>query len=140
MTCDPNDDGSVGTQRGYNPRVTRVGRILRQLSLDEVPQFFNVLLGDMSLVGPRPYVPNMLVEDQVFCEVVENYGYRFRLKPGITGLAQASGLRSFALRSMDNARRSVEMDIDYISRWSLGLDLRIMVKTLLAAMSGPDVF
>lgn len=140
MTVDPNDDGSVGTQRGYNPRVTRVGRILRQLSLDEVPQLLNVLLGDMSLVGPRPYVPNMLVENQVFCEVVENYGYRFRLKPGITGLAQANGLRSFALRSMDNARRSVDLDIEYISRWSLGLDLRIMVKTLVAAMSGPDVF
>ncbi len=140
MTCDPNDDGSVGTQLGYNPRVTRVGRILRQLSLDEVPQLLNVLLGDMSLVGPRPYVPNMLVEGQVFCDAVENYGYRFRLKPGITGLAQANGLRSFALRSMDNARRSVEMDIEYISRWSLGLDLRIMVKTLVAAMSGPDVF
>jgi putative colanic acid biosynthesis UDP-glucose lipid carrier transferase len=140
MTVDPRDDGSVGTKGRNDPRITRVGGLLRRLSLDEVPQLINVILGDMSLVGPRPYVPNMLVGSERFRTAVRNYAFRYRLKPGITGLAQASGLRSAALRSLANAERSVELDLQYISRWSIWLDFRIMVQTLLVAMTGPDVF
>ena len=140
MTVDPTDDGSVGTLRRDDPRITRVGRVLRSLSIDELPQLFNVLTGDMSIVGPRPYVPNMLVGSEPFRGAVRNFAFRYRMKPGITGLAQASGLRSNALRSKDNARLSIEMDVRYIMNWSLWLDLRIMVRTVLMAMHGPDVF
>ncbi len=140
MTVDPTDDGSLGTMSPDNPRITRVGRVLRRLSIDELPQLINVLRGDMSIVGPRPYVPNMLVGTETFREAVRNCAFRYRLKPGITGLAQASGMRSNALRSMSNAERSVEMDLKYIMNWSIWLDLKIMLRTLLVAMSGPEVF
>ncbi len=140
MTVDPTDDGARGTNSRHNPRITRVGGVLRSLSLDELPQLINVLLGDMSIVGPRPYVRNMLVEDETFETVARSFAARHRMKPGITGLAQASGLRSNALRSRGNAVRSVQLDMDYIANWSLWLDLRIMVRTVTVAMKGPDVF
>ncbi len=100
----------------------------------------NVLRGEMSIVGPRPYVRNMLVEGQTFDTAVQSFVARHRMKPGITGLAQASGFRSNALRSRRNAELSVELDLDYIARWSLWLDLWIMVRTLTHGMSGPEVF
>ena len=140
MTVDPSDDGSVGTQFRDDPRITRVGRFLRRLSLDELPQILNVLRGDMSVVGPRPYVENMLVGTETFRSSVNNYAFRYRLKPGITGLAQASGMRSNALRSIGNARRSIELDLEYIGNWSIWLDFKIMLRTVLVAMSGPEVF
>jgi putative colanic acid biosynthesis UDP-glucose lipid carrier transferase len=140
MLLDPSDDGSTGVEQRDDPRITRVGRLLRTLSVDELPQLFNVLRGEMSIVGPRPYVPNMLIGSERFHCAVRNFAFRYRMKPGITGLAQANGLRSSALRSKENARRSVEMDIHYIMNWSLWLDLRIMAQTLLLAMTGPEVF
>ncbi len=140
MTVDPTDDGSVGTTVRDDPRITRVGRILRRLSIDELPQLFNVLRGEMSMVGPRPYVPNMLVGNDTFRRVVHNYAFRYRLKPGITGLAQVSGLRSHALRSLANAQRSIDLDLHYIANWSLWLDFKIMVRTVLVAMTGREVF
>jgi putative colanic acid biosynthesis UDP-glucose lipid carrier transferase len=140
MTVDPTDDGSAGTMSRDNPRITRVGGILRRLSIDEIPQLINVLRGDMSIVGPRPYVPNMLIGSAQFRDAVRNCAYRYRLKPGITGLAQSSGLRSNALRSMSNAERSVEMDLKYIMNWSIWLDFQIMLRTVLVAMSGEEVF
>jgi putative colanic acid biosynthesis UDP-glucose lipid carrier transferase len=140
MTVDPTDDGSTGTMSRDNPRITRVGGILRRLSIDEIPQLINVLQGDMSIVGPRPYVPNMLIGSAQFRDAVRNCAYRYRLKPGITGLAQSSGMRSNALRSMRNAERSVEMDLKYIMNWSIWLDFQIMLRTVLVAMSGDDVF
>ncbi len=140
MLIDPTDDGSVGLNDRNDPRITRVGRLLRRLSIDEVPQLINVLRGEMSIVGPRPYVPNMLVGNETFRHAVRNYAFRYRLKPGITGLAQASGLRSNALRSIVNARRSVELDLHYTTHWSIWLDIRIMVKTLFVAMIGREVF
>lgn len=140
MTVDLTDDGSSGTMTRDNPRITRVGRILRRLSIDELPQLINVLQGNMSIVGPRPYVPNMLIGSEQFRDAVRNCAYRYRLKPGITGLAQASGMRSNALRSMSNAEISVEMDMKYIMTWSIWLDFQIMLRTVLVAMSGPEVF
>jgi putative colanic acid biosynthesis UDP-glucose lipid carrier transferase len=140
MTVDPTDDGSVGTNSRHNPRITRVGGVLRSLSLDELPQLLNVLFGDMSIVGPRPYVRNMRVEDQTFQTIARSFAARHRIKPGITGLAQASGLRSNALRSKENAEMSVQLDMEYIAKWSLWLDLQIMVRTITCAMRGPEVF
>jgi putative colanic acid biosynthesis UDP-glucose lipid carrier transferase len=140
MTVDPTDDGAKGTTSRLDTRITRVGGVLRSLSLDELPQLLNVLIGDMSIVGPRPYVRNMLVEGQTFDRAVQGFAARHRIRPGITGLAQASGFRSNALRNRKNAARSVQLDMDYIANWSLWLDLRIMVRTVTRGMSGPEVF
>ncbi|EHL96038.1 exopolysaccharide biosynthesis polyprenyl glycosylphosphotransferase [Acetobacteraceae bacterium AT-5844] len=140
MTVDPNDDGSVGTNSRHNPRITRVGGILRKLSIDEIPQLLNVLKGDMSVVGPRPYVANMLVGQERFSDMVRRYAVRHRIKPGLTGYAQANGMRSNALRDPENARKSIEMDLYYITHWSLWLDIRIMVRTLFVGLAGRNVF
>ncbi|MDB5368658.1 MAG: putative sugar transferase [Roseomonas sp.] len=140
MTVDPADDGSVGTNSRHNPRITRIGGILRRLSIDEIPQLLNVLRGDMSIVGPRPYVANMLVGQERFSEMVRRYAVRHRIKPGLTGYAQANGMRSNALRSADNARKSIEMDLYYITHWSIWLDLRIMLRTIVVGLTGRNVF
>ncbi|WP_235035433.1 exopolysaccharide biosynthesis polyprenyl glycosylphosphotransferase [Roseomonas sp. 18066] len=140
MLTDLSDDGSVGTQSRADPRITRVGGILRRLSIDELPQLLNVLRGEMSIVGPRPYVANMLVGEERFSEMVRQYAARHRIKPGLTGWAQANGMRSYALRSPENARKSIEMDLYYITHWSLWLDIRIMVRTVVVGLAGKNVF
>jgi putative colanic acid biosynthesis UDP-glucose lipid carrier transferase len=134
------EDARVGTRGRDDPRITRVGRFLRRTSIDELPQLLNVLRGEMSIVGPRPYVPRMLVGNALFDEAVREYTSRHRIKPGITGYAQAHGYRGGALRNMEQARRSVAMDLYYISNWSLWFDIKIMARTLLVGMSGRDVF
>ena len=92
MTVDVTDDGSQGTKRD-NQRITRIGRFLRRSSIDELPQLINVLRGEMSIVGPRPHVANMLVGEGVYSEIVLQYAARHRIKPGITGWAQINGMR-----------------------------------------------
>jgi polysaccharide biosynthesis protein PslA len=138
MTVDPNDDGSLGTTKD-NPRITKVGAFLRGTSLDELPQLFNVLRGEMSVVGPRPHVPNMFVEERSYAETVRAYAARHRIKPGITGWAQINGMRG-GIDSVAKASRGVELDLHYIKAWSLRFDLTIMLRTLLRHMSGPSVF
>ncbi|MBU8540737.1 exopolysaccharide biosynthesis polyprenyl glycosylphosphotransferase [Roseomonas tokyonensis] len=140
MHIDPQDDATRGTMGRRDPRITRVGAILRRTSLDELPQLLNVLRGEMSVVGPRPYVADMLVGNERFSGLVRRYAERHRVKPGITGHAQALGLRSFALRSPDNARRSIDLDLHYIHNWSILLDIQIMLRTVLIGMTGRNVF
>lgn len=139
MTVDPSDDGSVGTRGRGDPRITRVGKILRNLSIDELPQLLNVLTGDMSVVGPRPYVPNMLVGETLFNDSVRQFAARHRIKPGITGWAQANGLRGEAVRTIQGARRSVELDIYYITHWTLWFDIKIMIRTVMV-LAGRNVY
>ncbi|MBI0539068.1 exopolysaccharide biosynthesis polyprenyl glycosylphosphotransferase [Roseomonas sp. KE2513] len=139
MTLDPNDDGSLGTGSVVDQRITRVGAILRKYSLDELPQLINVLRGEMSIVGPRPYVSNMLVGEERFSELVRSYAVRHRIKPGLTGWAQANKLRSMALRDPQNARRSIEMDLWYITNWSFWLDVKIILRTISTGLSGRNV-
>jgi polysaccharide biosynthesis protein PslA len=110
-------------------RVTRVGKWLRALSLDELPQLFNVLRGNMSLVGPRPHPPNTKAEDKLFTEVVAKYAFRHRVKPGITGWAQVNGWRG-ETRTMVQIENRVACDLAYIENWSLWFDLRIMMLTV----------
>jgi exopolysaccharide biosynthesis polyprenyl glycosylphosphotransferase len=117
-----------------DPRVTRLGAFLRRTSLDELPQLFNVLRGEMSLVGPRPHAPGTSADGRVFEEVVPFYAGRHRVKPGITGLAQVRGLRGETRTEADVLAR-VEADYEYIARWSLGLDLLILLRTALAVLS-----
>jgi putative colanic acid biosynthesis UDP-glucose lipid carrier transferase len=113
-------------------RVTRIGRLLRRTSFDELPQLFNVLKGDMSLVGPRPHLP---VHDERFGEMMETYAHRHQVKPGLTGLAQVKGFRG-ETRSQSCIEGRVHADLDYIRNWSLGLDLKILVRTIWAVLTG----
>jgi Undecaprenyl-phosphate glucose phosphotransferase len=122
-----------------DPRVTPVGRILRRLSIDELPQLLNVLKGDMSMVGPRPHATHMRVGDLFYQEAVKGYAGRHRVKPGITGLAQVRGLRG-EIRTLDRARRRVELDQQYINQWSVWLDLWILVLTVRAVFLDADAY
>ena len=109
-----------------DPRITRIGRFLRRSSLDELPQFFNVLEGKMSVVGPRPHpVP---LNDQ-FAVVMEEYFARHNVKPGITGWAQINGFRG-ETTTPESMRMRVRYDLYYIENWSVWFDLRIMVLTV----------
>lgn len=110
-------------------RVTPIGRFLRRLNLDELPQLINVIKGDMSLVGPRPHVPGMLAAGIPYEQLVPNYFDRHRVKPGITGLAQARGLRGSTV-DPELAKARIELDLTYIKEWSFWLDWRIMIETL----------
>jgi Undecaprenyl-phosphate glucose phosphotransferase len=112
-----------------DPRVTRVGQILRKWSLDELPQLINVLLGDMSVVGPRPHPLMCSVAGRLFGEVVEEYAARHRVKPGITGWAQVHGWYG-AADTDEKIRQRVTHDLYYIDNWSIFLDLRILLMTL----------
>ncbi len=120
--------GAARTTKG-DPRVTPVGRLIRKLSIDELPQLWNVLRGEMSIVGPRPHATHMKVGDHYYFDAVRGYAARHRVKPGITGLAQVRGLRG-EIQTIDRAKRRVELDRYYIDNWSLMLDLRIMVETV----------
>jgi Undecaprenyl-phosphate glucose phosphotransferase len=121
------DDGEVVRQaEKHDPRITRVGRFLRRWNIDELPQLANVLLGEMSLVGPRPHA---LAHDHEFERRIARYARRHNVKPGITGLAQVNGLRGET--STDAKMRSrVEMDLAYIDGWSMWLDVKIIVQTV----------
>jgi len=110
-------------------RITPVGRFLRRTSLDELPQLINVVIGDMSLVGPRPHVPGMQAASTLYENLVPYYFQRHTIKPGITGLAQVSGCRG-STASADLAISRVDYDLDYIEHWSLWLDIKIICWTI----------
>jgi lipopolysaccharide/colanic/teichoic acid biosynthesis glycosyltransferase len=112
-----------------DPRITPIGRFLRRTSLDELPQLFNVLKGDMSLVGPRPHVPGMLACSVLYEDLVPYYFQRHAVRPGITGLAQVSGCRGATAESKPAMDR-IDYDLQYMETWSLWLDARILVKTV----------
>ncbi|CAM5602540.1 sugar transferase [Sphingobium scionense] len=119
--------GATSTQRDDN-RITRVGRFIRSTSIDELPQLINVLLGEMSLVGPRPHALGSTAEDQLFWQVDRQYWHRHALKPGITGLAQIRGFRGATETRRDILNR-VEADLEYLHGWSLMRDIGILVGT-----------
>jgi polysaccharide biosynthesis protein PslA len=112
-----------------DPRVTRIGKWLRALSLDELPQLLNVMKGNMSLVGPRPHPPNTKAADKLFTDVVANYAFRHRVKPGITGWAQVNGWRG-ETKTVEQIENRVACDLVYIENWSVWFDLRIMMLTV----------
>jgi lipopolysaccharide/colanic/teichoic acid biosynthesis glycosyltransferase len=113
-----------------DPRVTRVGTFLRRTSLDELPQLFNVLRGDMSIVGPRPHAPNTCAGGKRFELVTWRYPARHCVRPGITGLAQVRGWRG-ETETEEKLLRRVDADLEYIEHWSLWLDVVILVRTVL---------
>ena len=124
MTPNPFSD-TVQAQRN-DPRVTRIGSFLRRFSLDEMPQFLNVLMGEMSIVGPRPHPVPM---NQMFKQLIEKYNTRHKIKPGITGLAQIMGYRGEIERPFQ-IRSRVRLDYFYIQNWSFWLDLTIVFNTV----------
>jgi len=129
MYVDAEDrSGARRTVEG-DPRVTRIGRILRAMSLDELPQILNVFKGEMSLVGPRPHAVAMKVGDSLYCDAVGEYAQRHRVKPGITGWAQVHGLRG-EIGDLLQARERVAYDLEYIDNWSIWLDFKILLMTV----------
>jgi len=115
-------------------RVTRLGAFMRKSSIDELPQFFNVMKGDMSIVGPRPHMKTLSIEYQ---KEIDNYLERHAVKPGITGLAQISGYRGEVIKKADIKNR-VRMDVFYIENWSFFLDLKIIIQTVLNVFKGEE--
>jgi polysaccharide biosynthesis protein PslA len=138
LRWNPEDDGTHGVLAD-DARITRVGRVLRLLCLDELPQLINVLRGEMSMVGPRPHVANMQVAGRPLAELVPGYGARLRMKPGITGWAQVNGL-SGTMLDAGMARAVIAHDLAYLSEWSIWLDLRILARTLVISIFGRNAF
>ena len=128
--------GTLTQARQGDPRITPIGRLLRKSSLDELPQFINVLLGQMSVVGPRPHA---LEHDDYYMRLVDGYMYRYRIKPGITGLAQVNGCRGETARIELMAKR-VSLDLFYIQNWSFWLDLKIVWMTVFKGFSGRNAY
>ncbi len=125
---DQNESGGVLFKIRRDPRVTRVGRVLRRLSIDELPQLWNVLTGEMSLVGPRPPLPS---EVELYAEDARR---RLLVKPGLTGLWQVSG------RSDLSWEESVRLDLYYVENWSIVMDLMIIVRTVGAVVAGRGAY
>ena len=120
-------NGTVTQATQYDPRITPLGRLLRRTSLDELPQFINVLQGRMSIVGPRPHA---LAHNEQYKQVIHTYMQRHRVKPGITGWAQVNGWRG-ETDTLEKMQKRVECDLYYINNWSLGFDLKIIMLTFL---------
>ena len=121
------DDGEVVTQATReDPRITRFGALIRRTSLDELPQFINVLQGRMSIVGPRPHA---VAHNEEYRRLIKAYMVRHKVKPGITGWAQVNGLRG-ETESIEKMQARVEYDLEYLRNWSLVFDLQIIAKTV----------
>jgi Undecaprenyl-phosphate glucose phosphotransferase len=139
MYADAEDLMAMTQTSRRDPRVTRVGKWLRKLSLDELPQLFNVLSGDMSLVGPRPHAPHTRAGGQLLKDAMAEYVIRHQVRPGITGWAQVNGARG-ELVTMDDLHRRVTYDLEYIQKWSLWFDLRIISMTVMKEVFSKHAF
>ncbi|WP_100613709.1 undecaprenyl-phosphate glucose phosphotransferase [Confluentibacter citreus] len=128
----PNNDAHLSQAKKGDQRITKIGKFIRKTSIDELPQFFNVLFGEMSVVGPRPH---MVIHTNMYALKVDKFMVRHFVKPGITGLAQISGFRGEIEADKDIIGR-VKYDIFYIENWSLLLDLKIIIQTLVNALKG----
>lgn len=130
------NEGEVRQAQVSDARVTAFGAFLRRTSLDELPQFINVLQGSMSIVGPRPHA---VVHNEEYRKLINGYMLRHKVKPGITGLAQVNGWRG-ETDTLDKMQKRIEYDLDYIKNWSLLLDLKIIFLTLFKGFSGKNVY
>jgi len=117
-----------------DPRVTSVGRVLRATKINELPQLINVLVGDMSLVGPRPHVPGMLAGGLLYEQLTPYYFQRHHMRPGITGFAQVAGYRGDTSVPLSAIER-LDHDLQYIEKWPLWLDFSIIIRTLIRELT-----
>jgi lipopolysaccharide/colanic/teichoic acid biosynthesis glycosyltransferase len=122
-----------------DPRVTRVGRFIRKSSIDELPQLFNVLKGDLSLVGPRPHAVHAHTANRLWDEVVDGYFARHRVRPGVTGWAQVNGWRG-EVDDEEKIRQRVNHDLYYIENWSLLFDIQIMLMTPISLLKTENAY
>jgi Undecaprenyl-phosphate glucose phosphotransferase len=139
MRQDQQDDMAGQLTQRNDPRITRIGAFLRRTSLDELPQFLNVLRGEMSIVGPRPHAISAKAGGVLYHDAVSHYAARHRVKPGITGWAQINGWRG-TTDTVDQIEKRVEHDLYYIEHWSLWLDLKIIVLTVFKGFSGQNAY
>jgi len=140
MYVDQSDQGAAKLVTQDDPRVTRVGRFIRKTSIDELPQLLNVvLLGNLSLVGPRPHALQAKAADRFYDQVVDGYFARHRVKPGITGWAQIHGWRG-ETDTQEKIQKRVEHDLHYIENWSLLLDFLILLRTPLSLLNAKNAY
>jgi Undecaprenyl-phosphate glucose phosphotransferase len=140
MYVDRCDTAAAVQATRADPRVTRIGAILRKTSMDELPQLFNVVLkGDLSLVGPRPHAVDAKPENRLYDEAVDGYFARHRVKPGITGWAQVNGWRG-EIDTHEKIQRRIEHDLYYIENWSVLFDLYILARTPIAVFNTENVY
>lgn len=132
-------DGVCAQAIRNDPRVTRAGVWLRRLSIDELPQLFNVLRGEMSLVGPRPHAPGTCAGGRPFEQVATRYAARHQVRPGITGLAQIRGWRG-ETETEEKLRYRIDSDMEYIQSWSLWLDVGILLRTIPAVLRATNAY
>jgi putative colanic acid biosynthesis UDP-glucose lipid carrier transferase len=131
------EDGAKVTQATRDDkRVTRIGAFLRRSSLDELPQFFNVLQGRMSIVGPRPHA---VAHNELYRKQIKGYMLRHKVRPGITGWAQVNGFRG-ETETLDKMEARISYDLDYLRRWSLALDLWIIMRTIKVALKRDNAY
>jgi polysaccharide biosynthesis protein PslA len=139
MAADAADHDGVLCHVQNDPRVTRVGHVLRRWSIAELPQLINVLRGEMSLVGPRPHAISMQVEDRANHDIVPDYALRHHMKPGITGWAQVKGYHG-PVATEEALRARVRYDLEYINNWSLWFDLQILLRTVKTVLGQRHAF
>ena len=131
-SSDLDEEGNFQQAHKNDPRITLIGKILRKTNMDELPQFWNVLMGNMSVVGPRPHPTQLNIESM---ELVDNYMLRHMVIPGITGLAQVNGCRG-ETRTTEDMQKRVNFDLYYIQRWNFWLDLQIIIQTVINIFRG----
>jgi putative colanic acid biosynthesis UDP-glucose lipid carrier transferase len=131
-SSDIDEEGKYNQAQKDDPRITLIGKILRKSNMDELPQFWNVLIGNMSVVGPRPHPTQLNIESM---ETVDNYMLRHKVIPGITGLAQVNGCRG-ETKTTEDMQRRVNFDLYYIQRWNFWLDLQIIIQTVINIFRG----
>jgi len=139
MYADQSDPTAKKTVTRNDPRVTRVGRFIRKTSIDELPQFFNALMGSLSLVGPRPHAVAAQSHNLLYTEVVDGYFARHRVKPGVTGWAQINGWRG-EMDTDEKIRMRTEYDLYYIENWSLLFDLKILLLTPIRLLNTENAY
>ena len=127
-----NDISDIQQATRNDRRITKIGKFMRKTSLDELPQFFNVLIGNMSVVGPRPH---MISHTEQYSQLIDTFMVRHFLKPGITGWAQIKGLRGETINTNQMLLR-VEADVWYLENWSFLLDMKVIFLTLWGAVKG----